>query len=158
MKTIAFAERVAGYATLTVVSVVIEDFIWPATMLFLGSFIGGIVMFCIALIVNLVLIWAYDKIKKDVFAFEALHELTEHKQKGVSKQLLAKFIKAGRVPAFVAISFYDPFLSVIYMRKGIGTYKMQARDWGYFSLGMIIACIGWTFFWKTIFIMVKTVI
>ena len=152
-----FAERVAGWATLTITSIVIDDVLWPAVILWQGAIAGGITMFCVALLANLILIWAYDKIKKDVLAFEALRELTEKEQTSWGKRLLVKFIKAGQVPAFIAISFYDPFLSVIYMRKGVGKYAMEARDWGYFALAMIIACVGWTFFWQGIIVTIKAV-
>lgn len=145
-----FAERVAGWTTLTVTSIFIDDVLWPAVLLWQGAVCGGITMFWVALLGNLILIWAYDKIKKDVLAFEALRELTEQEQTNWGKRLLVKFIKAGKVPAFIAISFYDPFLSVIYMRKGAGKYTMEKRDWGYFTLAMAIACVGWTFWWQIV--------
>ncbi len=145
-----FAERIVGWTTVTTVSVTIDDLLWPVVIVWQGPIVGGIIMTFLALFVNLALIWAYDKLKRDVLAFEALHELTEQKHKGFGKWLLAKFIKVGRVPAFIAISFYDPFLSVIYMRKGVGNYKMEKRDWCYFCLAMFIACVGWTFWWQIV--------
>jgi hypothetical protein len=150
-----FAERVAGWSTLTALSVAIDDFLWPAVMLWQGPIAGGITMFWVALLGNLILIWAYDKIKKDVLAFEDLRGLMEQEQKGFFKRLMAKTIKVGRVPAFVVISFYDPFLSVIFMRRGVGKYTMEKRDWGYFGLAMMIACVGWTFWWQIVIIVGK---
>ena len=158
MNTTLFAERVVSYTALTIESVVIDEILWPAVLLWQGPIVGGIVMFCIALLNNLLLIWAYDKIKKDVFAFEALRELTGLKQKGFGMRLLARFIRAGKVPAFIAISFYDPFLSVIYMRKGVEKYKMEKRDWCYFSLAMIIGCVGWTLCWQGVLFTFRTVL
>ena len=158
MKATVFAERVASYATVTTISIILDDILWPAMMLWQGSIAGGITMFWITLLDNLILIWAYDKIKKDVFAFEALRELTEQEHKGLGKKLLVWFIKAGQVPAFIAISFWDPFLSVIYMRKGAEKYKMEKRDWWYFGLAMVIACTGWTLCWQGVFITVKAVL
>ena len=151
-----FAEKVAGWTTLTAVSFTIDDILWPAVMLWQGAIAGGITMFFVALLANLILIWAYDKLKRDVLAFEALHELTEQGQTSFFKRILVWFIKAGKVPAFIAISFYDPFLSVIYMRKGVGKYTMEARDWGYFALAMVIGCVGWTLCWQGVIITVKT--
>lgn len=150
-----FAERVAGWTALTIESIILDDIIWPAMMLWQGPIVGGITMFWVTLLNNLILIWAYDKVKKDVLAFEAFRELIEQEQKGFGKRLLVRFIKAGRVPAFIAISFYDPFLSVIYMRKGVGKYTMEARDWWYFALAMAIACVGWTLCWQSIIVMAK---
>ncbi len=155
LNTLLFAERVISYSTVTIDSVILDDILWPAVMLWQGAIIGGVVMFWITLLNNLILIWAYDKIKKDIFAFEALRTLTEQEQTGVGKRLLARLIKAGKIPAFIAISFYDPFLSVIYMRKGVEKYAMGKRDWGYFGLAMIIACVGWTCCWEGVFTLAK---
>ena len=157
MKATAFAERVAGYATLTVVSMTIDYVIWPAAMLCQGPVLGGITMFFVALLANLIMIWSYDKIKKDVFAFEALRELTVQEHRGFWSGLLVKVIGAGRIPAFIAISLYDPFLSAIYMRKGVGTYMMEMRDWKYFGLAMFIGCAGGTFLWQIAIIAVRAV-
>lgn len=85
-----FAEQVAGWTTLTVTAVIVDDFLWPAVMLWQGPIIGGITMFWVALLGNLILIWAYDKIKKDVLAFEALRELTETEQTSWGKRLRAR--------------------------------------------------------------------
>ncbi len=155
MDTHKFAERVAGYATLTAVSIAIDDFLWPAVILWQGAIAGGITMFWVALLANLIMLWAYDKLKRDILCFEALRELTEQEPTSFGKRLLVKFIRAGKVPAFIAISFYDPFLSVLYMRKGAGRYQMENRDWGYFALAMIIACTSWTFFWQIIIVIGK---
>ena len=152
-----FAEKVAGWTTLTVTSIFIDDVLWPAVMLWQGAVYGGITMFWVALLGNLILIWAYDKIKRDLLAFEALRELTEQEQTSWGKRLLVKFIKAGKVPAFIAISFYDPFLSVIYMRKGAGKYTMEKRDWGYLALAMVIACVGWTLCWQGVIVTTKAI-
>ena len=152
-----FAERVAGWTTLTAFSVTVDDVLWPAVILWQGAVAGGITMFFVALLCNLILIWAYDKIKKDVLALEALRELTEKEQTGWFKRLIVKFIKAGQIPAFIAISFYDPFVSVIYMRKGVESYKMEKRDWGYFALAMVIACVGWTLWWQGLISIAKVV-
>ncbi len=155
MDTQKFAERVAGYATLTAVSVVLDDILWPVAVLCLGPMIGGFTMFVVVLLTNLILIWAYDKLKKDVFALEALRELTEQEQKGFGRRLLAWSIRLGRVPAFIAISFYDPFLSALYMRKGVGKYTMEKRDWWYFAIAMVIGCVGWTLCWQGVIVTIR---
>ena len=206
MDTTKFAERVAGYATITVASFLMEDVMWPAVMIWQGKIVGGIIMFFVALLGSLIQIWAYDKLKKDLFALETLRELTEQVEKTWSydkvkqdipasvcrelteqelneffKPLLVKFvnhlviflfvgmrlwkyffawirlrlIKTGRLTAFVALSLYDPFLAVIYIRKGVEKYKMEKRDWLYFFLAMVIGCAGWTFWWSIIITVVK---
>ena len=87
-----FAERVAGWTALTVTSIAIDDVLWPAVMLWQGPIAGGITMSCVALLGNLILIWAYDKIKKDVLAFEALRELTEQEQTGSVSPVLVTIL------------------------------------------------------------------
>jgi hypothetical protein len=152
-----FAERVAGWTTLSVIYVVLDYLLWPAVILKQGAIVGGLIMFWVTLLTNCTLIWAYDRIKRDVLSFEALRELTEGEHGGFAKRLIVKLVSVGRIPAFIAISFYDPFLSAIYMRKGAGKYKMEPRDWLYFSLGMIIACVGWTCCLKGFIVIVQAV-
>lgn len=152
-----FAERVAGYTTLTVVSGAIDDVLWPIVVLWQGPLAGGVTMFWVALLCNLLMIWAYDKLKRDLLCFEELRSLTETEQVSKGKRFLAWIIRKGRVPAFIAISFYDPFISVIYMRRGAGKYTMENRDWGYFALAMIIACSGWTLWWQALILAGKAI-
>ena len=157
MNMALFAERIAGYTTVTAISFVLDYILWPALMLWQGPVEGGITMFWITLFNNLISIWAYDKIKKDLFAFEALHDLVQHEQKSFGTRLIVRLIKVGKVPAFIALSFYDPIFSVIYMRKGAGKYKMEKCDWWNFTIAMAIACIGWTLCWQGVFFTVRAV-
>jgi hypothetical protein len=139
-----WAKWIVGWGTATTVSVVIDEVMWTPAILWLGAIKGGLVMTTIALVVNLLLIWAYDTLKQDFLSFEALREVQEGEHKGFWKQLLAKSLKTGKVPAFVALSFYDPFIAVIWSRKSANAYRMTRQDWMNFGLAMIIACIGWT--------------
>jgi hypothetical protein len=152
------AEQVASHSVVFGISVAVDDLLWPVVMLWQGALVGGIIMFAVVLMVNLIMIWAYDKIKKDILAFDDLRELTEQEHKGICKRWLAKFIKVNKISAFIAISFYDPFLSVIYMRKEIEKYTMNLRDWGYFLIAMAISCVGWTLCWQVVIMVIKTIV
>lgn len=139
-----FAKLVVGWGTATTVSFITDDVLWTPAILWLGPVNGGLLMSAVALVINLLLIWAYDALKQDFLSFEALREMQECEQKGFWKRLLVKALKAGKVPAFIALSFYDPFLAVIFSRKGVNAYKMTKRDWVNFLIAMLIACVGWT--------------
>ena len=149
---------ISGQVGVLVISILIDDLLWFVVVWRKGALVGGVIMFFIALLVNLVMIWAYDKIKKDLLSFETLNNLLEQGQKKYSERMLARLIKAGRVFAFVALSFYDPFLSVIYMRNGVGKYTMEKRDWGYFFVAMALSCTGWTLFWQGVIVVAKAII
>jgi hypothetical protein len=149
-------EKIAGYGTCTAVSVIGDDILWPIMVAWLGPVNGGAIMTFIALVINLLLIRIYDALKRDVFGFEKIRELEESEVKGFWMWLIHKALKIGKLPTFIVLSFYDPFLSVIYMRKGINGYKMTLRDWYFFILAMIIACVSWTFLWQIVIVAGKS--
>ena len=138
------AKTIVGWGTATTVSIIIDDVLWTPAILMFGPLVGGLVMMGVALVANLMLIWAYDTLKQDFLSFEAMREMQESERKGFWRRLLVKAIKAGKVPAFIALSFYDPFLAVIFMRKSANAFKMTKQDWMNFGLAMLIACVGWT--------------
>lgn len=143
-------EKILGYGACTTISILIDDIFWPIAVLFFGSVTGGLIMTTIALIVNLILIWLYDYLKKDLFGFEKIREIQETKGGGFWFWLIRKALKKGRAVTFIVLSYYDPFLAVIYMRKGVKAFKMVAIDWWYFIMSMIIASVGVTIFWSVI--------
>jgi len=151
------ATLIVGWGTATTTAVIIDEVLWTPAILWLGPITGGIVMTIIALVVNITLIWAYDTLKRDFLSFEALREMQENDQKGFWKKLLVKALKAGKIPAFFALSLYDPFLAVIFFRKGVNSYKMTKRDWLNFVTSMIIACLGWTIICSTFAWVIKLV-
>lgn len=148
---------IAGYGSVTAVSVAIDDVLWPAIVFWFGPWQGGIIMTIIALVINLAMIWAYDLLKLDLFAFETLREFSKNEKKGILAKIVTKIMSWGKIPAYIAISFYDPFLSVIYMRRDVGKYQMEWRDWGFFFLSMFIACAGWTTFWHGAVVVGQTI-
>ncbi len=148
-------EKILGYAGCTTISFIIDDIFWPAAVIFFGSIMGGIIMTAIALIINLILIWLYDYLKKDLFGFENLKLLRESSGKGFWIWLIKKAFKIGRIPAFIVLSYYDPFLAVIYMRKDAHCFSMRLKDWIYFIISMLIASAGFTVFWSLIIEAVK---
>lgn len=148
-------DKVVGFGTCTTASVACDDVLWPVVVVWLGPIKGGLGMTLFALVLNLIFIWAYDRLKRDVFGFEKIREIQEAQVKGFWMKVVTKAIKVGRVPAFFVLSFYDPFLAVIYVRKGIGGYRMTLRDWKFFGLAMVIGCVGWTVFWAEIIWLVK---
>ena len=139
-----FATLIVGWGTATAQSVIVDDILWTPAILWLGPIMGGVVMTILAIIINIILIWAYDTLKQDFLSFEAMREMQEGEQKGFWKKLFAWALKFGEVPAFIALSLYDPFLAVIFSRKGANAYKMTKQDWVNFIVSMIIACVGWT--------------
>lgn len=145
VKATYFAKLAVGWGTATATSFIIDEVMWTPMVMWLGPVKGGLVMTVVALVCNLLLIWAYDTLKQDFLSFEAMREIeTEQNPKGFWKRILSKALRTGKIPAFIALSFYDPFLAVIFSRESANAYKMTKRDWMNFGLAMLIACVGWT--------------
>lgn len=148
-------EKIAGYGTLTAVSVGLDDVLWPIAIVVLGPIMGGVAMSILALLINLILFYVYNALKRDIFGFERIHELQESETEGWVR-IVSWALKVGTVPAFIVLSYYDPFLAVVFMRKKANHFRMTMRDWYYFSLSMLIGCVGVTVFWTVIIGSIKT--
>ena len=111
---------------------------------FLGPVKGGGIMLVLSMIMNLTLIWVYDKTGKDWLGFEALKQGKEEVSSKLPKWL-KKAVTAGDTVAFIGLSVYDPLFAVIYLRKQDQVFKgLSARDWKIFLASTVIANIGWT--------------
>ncbi len=122
--------------------------VYPIVTYKYGLLKSLIILTIAAFMLNWILIWIYDKFNKDLFGFDEIKKIKEgvsHRKKG----LLYKIISWGDIPAFIALSFYDPFLATLYKRK-LGTKGLAARDYWILALSTIIACVLWSGLWSPI--------
>jgi hypothetical protein len=116
--------------------------IYVPVIAYLGPFVGCGIMIILSVILNLSLIWIYDKTGKDWLGYELIKQ-------GKSSSKLPKWVKKmismGDVAALIGLSLYDPFHATIYLRKQESTFKgLSARDWKIFLFSTFLANIGWT--------------
>ncbi|MEX1117308.1 MAG: formyltransferase family protein [Terrimicrobiaceae bacterium] len=111
--------------------------LYPFVIWKLGPLLGGGIMALASLVICLLTLWFYDWSKRDWLGIEAIKELQEPGEAKGLRKLFARALKAGNIPAFLALSIYtDPFITTAYMRRGAFT-AMTRRDWEIFPRELV---------------------
>lgn len=121
--------------------------LYPAVIAWLGAVVGGAVMTVLSALFCYLYILAYDWSGKDWFGFEMMKEMRdggEHESR--AWRVVQRVARKGDWAAFLALSVYaDPFFTIIYMRRGVGTYSgLSSRDWKIFWGSVLVANLWWT--------------
>lgn len=147
----------AGVLGLQGVSYAFDYVVYPVIIYQFGPIKGTGILFLAALVLNYLCVFIYDKIKLDLFGFEALKELKEGTADG-KKTFIQRVLKWGDVPAFIAMSWYDPIFAVIYKRKSRQFDGFTKRDHWMLMLSTFIACVLWSLIWGPAAYLVKQLI
>jgi hypothetical protein len=121
-----------------------SDYIlYPAVIIWLGPFLGGMVMLGVSMLINLFYLWLYDRIKKDWLGMEALKEAQA--ELAMSSQFVTWILSKGYWPTLALLSWkFSPFITTAYMRAGVRKYNgMSQEDWRTFWLSMLFGNIFW---------------
>ena len=140
---------IAGIVSMQGFSYAFDYGVYPVVTYRYGLPKSLIILTIAAFILNWVLILVYDLFNKDFFGFDEIKKIKENAQHGRKKGLLYKIISWGDIPAFIALSFYDPFLATLYKRR-LGTTGLKARDYFILALSTVIACVLWSGLWSPI--------
>lgn len=140
---------VAGFVALESVGNAYDYFVYPLITYLFGKkiWLSFLVLCITAIILNYLLVLAYDYFKKDLFGFESIKEFKENNKEG-KKGILYKIISWGRVPAFLALSIYDPFLAVLYERKTTDFSGFSRRDYYVLLVSTVFSCLVWSALWS----------
>jgi hypothetical protein len=116
--------------------------IYVPVIAYFGPYTGCCIMIVLSVILNLSLIWFYDKAGEDFLGYELI------KQGKTSPKLpnwLKKVIAMGDVVALIGLSVYDPLHATLYLRKPELAFKgLSARDWKIFIFATLLSNAGWT--------------
>lgn len=122
-----------------------------------GAMQGSLVTFAIMAPVSAVVCFAYLKFydwsKQDWFGFEVAKELRDSIDgEGFWKRLLRRVLRLGTIPAYIAMSvWFDPFMTMVYLRKGSAQYNGLSRNERLLFLGSVLISNGyWTLRWTAI--------
>lgn len=148
MKKKSFLKRAltlcAGLAMKRAINYPFDLLLYPAMMIWLGNLSGGVVMTILSVILNLIVISAYDWSKTDWLAIETLKELKETEDLGFWKRLVHKLLQKSDIVAFLVLCFDDPITTTLYLRHGAHQYNgMSRRDWNIFLLATVVANVYW---------------
>ena len=119
--------------------------LYPAALIMLGYLSGGIAMTIASVVLNLLVIRAYDWAKRDFLLLETLKQLRTADSTHRGKRLLAKALSKGDVAAFFILSWFeDAIVVTLYLRKGAGKFDgLSRRDWAIFWASTLVSNLMW---------------
>lgn len=120
--------------------------LYPWVIWKFGLLHGAIVMTVVSFLVCYAMIIFYDWTKKDWLGIETIKEFKEYAGNSRAMRALGWAMKKGDAMVLVFLSiWYDPFITVAYMRQGAHQYNgMTRRDWGIFLLALAIGNGSWS--------------
>lgn len=140
------AHLAAGLSMKKVLEWVFDYGLYPAALAWLGYLWGGLLMTVIALIMNILIIRAYDWAKVDWFMIEEIKKIRDHEEVKLPGMLniLKPLLKKSDIMAFFVLCLDDPVTVVLYLRKGSNLYNgLSRRDWHIFIAANIVANLYW---------------
>jgi hypothetical protein len=120
--------------------------VYPVALLAFGTVAGGLLMTAISVVMNILVIRAYDWARMDFLFLEGLKEFRSCETGPWWRRKLARLQRAGDLPAFVLLSWFeDPVVVTLYLRRGSHLYNGFARrDWIVFAGSSVLANLFWT--------------
>lgn len=99
-----------------------------------------------SLLLAYLLVIFYDRFKTDWLGIETLKGLREHEQASRFVRFWSWVLKKGEPAVFFFLSLkFDPFTTVVYMRRGAHQYNgLNKRDWVVFLSSGLLANCYWT--------------
>ncbi len=147
----------SGIAAIEAVGNGFDYVVYPAVTYWFGKklWLSFLVLFIMALILNYLLVLAYDFFKRDLFGFEEIKKLKEQahdpsvKKTWIQRRII-QFERYGSVPLFLLLSWYDPFMAVLYKRKSGNFSGFRKRDYWILFISTAFACLVWSGMWSWI--------
>jgi hypothetical protein len=121
--------------------------LYPFVMWQLGLVWGCVVMTASSAAVCYFSFIFYDWTKKDWLGIEAIKEFKEGLNMGKIAQRVSAILNKSELLAFFVLSLkFDPFITVLYLRKGSYQFNgLTKRDWTIFWSSVVISNIYWSF-------------
>ena len=119
--------------------------LYPFVIWKLGPWRGGPLMASLSLFICLLLLWVYDRLRRDWIGIEFVKGLRHYKGPSRWRGVLAWLISRGDWMALLVLAAkFGPFITTAYLRRG--AYNgMTGRDWGVFMGSWLLGNTLWTF-------------
>lgn len=133
--------------------------LYPATLLNLGYWWGGIAMTLASVVLNIGFIRLYDWTHEDLLMIERLKDLRSNALGSEHGSIISKILRGSNVVAFFVLSLIeDPAVATLYVRRGSHQYNSLSRsDWLVFSGSTVLANLAWIFSIGTMYEAVKLI-
>lgn len=150
----------SGIAMKKTMEFVFDYVLYPFTLAWLGYLWGGIIMTAAAIILNILIIRAYDWAKVDWLFIEEIKSIRdngEHVRLPRGLNWLKPVLRKGDVPAFFVLCLDDPVTATLYLRKGSHLYNgLNRREWLIFWAANIVSNLYWIIGIAAVFETAKT--
>jgi len=145
---------VGGIASTHGFGFVFDYVIYPVVTYRYGVLKSMVLLFLAACILNWLMVLIYDLFDKDLFGFDEIKRVKAGSEATLDHKWLRRIVRWGDVPAFIALSFYDPFLATLY-RRDLDSKGMKKRDYFVLVVSTAIGCIVWSGLWSPITLLKK---
>lgn len=148
-KLAAQKERIAilviGLSGNKIISWIVNYVIDPFLVAHYGLLKGGFAVIIFSFFICLVTIVFYDWAKKDWLGIEMIKEMKECEGMNYITRVIKWILRKGDNVAFVGLSILtDPFITLIYFRKGANRYNGMGRwEWKIFFASILISNLWW---------------
>lgn len=133
-----------GFVTTWIVNDSFDYVVYPLVLGLLGPYKGGIIMTAAAFGINYVLVLVYNKTKMDWFGFEWLRLQKDSEAKTFGGRALRFALRGGRWPAFILLSWEDPFKAFVFIRGRMSAgSRFTATDWKWFFGANLVGNVIW---------------
>lgn len=131
--------------------------LYPATLLYLGYWWGGVAMTLASVVLNIGLIRFYDWTQRDLLMIERLKDLRSKVSEKGHGSILSKVLLGSDIAAFFVLSVIeDPAVATLYLRRGSYQYNSLSRsDWLVFIGSTMVANLAWILGISTVYELVK---
>ena len=118
--------------------------LYPYVIYRYGILWGGVIMMLVSLLACLLTLKFYDWSKRDWLGIEAIKSLKDYRGDNKAGRISAWFLRRSEPVAFLFLTvWYDPFITVAYLRHGSFS-RMTGRDWWIFYSSLILCNVYWT--------------
>lgn len=132
----------AGFLGTEIINQSFDWILFPIVIGFMGPVRGGSIMMVLALLLNLAMIFVYNKTTGDWFGFEWLRSQESDTTK--TGRIVKNLLRYGRWPAFVFLSWEDPFKAFVFIRgRSSSRIGFNRTDWLVFLGANFIGILIW---------------
>lgn len=141
----------AGLALRWIINHGFDYVLYPVVLVAFGTTVGGIILTILALIINVLIIRAYDWSQTDWLLIEKLKSKVHDESHTGIKGRIFDFIRRNNVLMFFVLNLDDPITATLYLREGAYQYNgLTKRDWGIYIASNIVSNFYWIIGWSLI--------
>lgn len=122
-----------------------EYVLYPIVIGYYGLVLGGGIMIALSVLMSVVMLVVYDKLKVDWLGIEAVKSLRDEGHTSKWAKLASWLMKKGDAVALIGLSIIsEPVKVTLYMRHGSGKFNgFSKRDKLIFFASVIIGNVSW---------------